>query len=65
MGTEICNSGNVEVDYFAMPNTDHPVLAQNLYRMSGSTDRLEQIGYHRAVELDDGLGLWERARCDA
>ena len=28
-------------------------------------DRLEQIGYHQTVELGDGLGLWQRERCDA
>jgi len=31
-------------------------------------DRLEQIGYHRTVALgdeDDGLGLWQRERCEA
>ncbi len=36
-----------ELDFFAMPNTDHPVMAQNLYRMSGGAtndDRFEQIG---------------------
>jgi hypothetical protein len=31
-------------------------------------DRLEQLGYHRTVVLgddDDGLGLWQRERCEA
>jgi hypothetical protein len=47
MGTDTCNSGDQELNFFAMPNTDHPVLAQNLYRMSGGTannERFEQIG---------------------
>ena len=47
MGTNTCNSGDQELNFFAMPNTDHPVLAQNLYRMSGGTannERFEQIG---------------------
>ena len=40
-------NGNVDLDWFALPNTDHPVIPQNLYRMSGgasNNDRFEQIG---------------------
>ena len=47
MGTDTCNGGDQALNFFAMPNTDHPVLAQNLYRMSGGTannERFEQIG---------------------
>src|SRR5205814_1134915 len=47
VGTTSCNNGNVELDWFALPNTDHPVIPQNLYRMSGgasNNDRFEQIG---------------------
>jgi hypothetical protein len=47
VGTDSCNNGDVELNFFAMPNTDHPVMAQNLYRMSGGAtndDRFEQIG---------------------
>ena len=42
-----CNIGDVEVDFFQLPNPDHPVITQNIYRMSGgssNTDRFEQIG---------------------
>ena len=42
-----CNAGNAVVNFFAMPNTNHPAAAQNLYRMSGGSgnnDRFEQIG---------------------
>jgi hypothetical protein len=28
-------------------------------------ERLERIGYHQTVELGEGLGLWERERCEA
>ena len=35
VGTISCNPGVVDVDWFALPNTDHPVIPQNLYRMSG------------------------------
>jgi hypothetical protein len=44
----ICNAGNVEVNFLVLPNTNHPVIPQNLYRMSGGSsnvDRFEQIGY--------------------
>src|SRR6476620_5802874 len=47
MGTDICNNGDAELDFLMMPNTDHPVMPQNLYRMSGGAtndDRFEQIG---------------------
>ena len=47
VGTDSCNNGTVDVDWFALPNTDHPVIPQNLYRMSGgadNTERFEQIG---------------------
>jgi hypothetical protein len=46
-GITTCNAGNAFIDFFAMPNTHHPVAAQNLYRMSsgaGNRDRFEQIG---------------------
>jgi len=47
MGITTCNGGNVMVDFFAMPDTNHPAAAQNLYRMSGGSgnnERFEQIG---------------------
>jgi hypothetical protein len=47
VGTTSCNNGNVEVDWFELPETDHCVIPQNLYRMSAGTsnnDRFEQIG---------------------
>ena len=60
VGTDSCNNGDVPVDWFALPNTDHPVVPQNLYRMSGGTDgfeRFEQIGQswvkHTFFALED------------
>src|SRR5438132_4963988 len=47
VATTSCNNGDQPVDWFALPNTDHPVIPQNLYRMSGGADnneRFEQIG---------------------
>ena len=47
VATTSCNNGNVELDWFALSNTDHPVIPQNLYRMSGgatNNDRFEQVG---------------------
>jgi hypothetical protein len=47
IGTTSCNNGDQPVPFFAIPNTNHSVVSQNLYRMSGgtdNTDRFEQIG---------------------
>src|SRR2546430_4518803 len=62
IGTDSCNNGNQPVDWFALPNTDHPVVPQNLYRMSGGADntqRFEQIGQswmkHTFEALEDSV----------
>ena len=47
LGTDACNKGTVDVNWFALPSNDHPFIPQNVYRMSGGTDsteRFEQIG---------------------
>lgn len=47
VGTNSCNAGVVDLNWFALPNNDHPVIPQNLYRMSGGAandERFEQIG---------------------
>ncbi|HEY4273805.1 MAG TPA: hypothetical protein VGM65_17540 [Candidatus Udaeobacter sp.] len=47
VGTTSCNAGTEDLDWFALPQTDHPVIPQNLYRMSGganNNERFEQIG---------------------
>ena len=47
VGTDSCNLGAVDLDWFQTPNNDHPVIPQNIYRMSGGTTndaRFEQIG---------------------
>jgi hypothetical protein len=47
IGTTSCNQGVENLDWFQLPNTDHPVIPQNFYRMSGgadNTERFEQVG---------------------
>src|SRR5256886_8332992 len=47
LGTDACNKGKIDVDWFALPNSDHPFIPQNVYRRSGGADntqRFEQIG---------------------
>ena len=47
VGTDSCNFGTVDLNWFANPANDHPVIPQNLYRMSGgagNNERFEQIG---------------------
>jgi hypothetical protein len=47
LGTDACNQGTVDVDWFALPNSDHPFIPQNVYRMSGgatNNERFEQLG---------------------
>src|SRR5436305_14162363 len=59
-GTDSCNNGDQPVDWFQLPNTDHPVVPQNLYRMSGganNNERFEQVGHswmkHTFFALED------------
>jgi hypothetical protein len=47
VGSDSCNFGAVNLHWFANPANDHPVIPQNMYRMSGGTtndERFEQIG---------------------
>jgi hypothetical protein len=47
IGTTSCNNGDQEVHFFQLPNPDHSIVTQNLYRMSGgatNSERFEQIG---------------------
>jgi hypothetical protein len=60
IGTDSCNNGDQPVDWFALLNTDHPLVPQNLYRLSGgadNTERFEQIGQswmkHTFLALED------------
>ena len=66
VGTDSCNNGDQPLNWFSLPNNDHPVIPQNLYRQSGgptNTDRFEQIGQssmkHAFFALEDNaLQLW-------
>lgn len=47
VGTSSCNFGTENLRWLALPSNDHPVIPQNLYRMSGGAtndERFEQIG---------------------
>ncbi len=47
VGTDSCNYGTQDLHWFANPANDHPVIPQNLYRMSGGADNtqtMEQVG---------------------
>jgi hypothetical protein len=47
VGTDSCNAGVENLDWFANPSNNHPVIPQNMYRMSGGAtndERFEQIG---------------------
>src|SRR5262249_16579387 len=43
IATTSCNAGTEDLDWFALPQTDHPVIPQNLYRMSGGANNDEQF----------------------
>jgi hypothetical protein len=62
VATTSCNNGDQPLDWFQLPQTDHPVIPQNLYRMSGGADnieRFEQIGQswlkHAFFALEDSV----------
>jgi outer membrane biosynthesis protein TonB len=47
VGTTSCNNGDQNLNWFALTQVDHPVIPQNLYRMSGGAsndERFEQVG---------------------
>jgi hypothetical protein len=47
VGTDSCNLGVENLHWFQLPDNDHPVIPQNMYRMSGGAtndERFEQIG---------------------
>ena len=71
IGTDSCNNGDEPVDWFALPDTNHPVVPQNLYRMSGggdNTEHFEQIGQswmkHTFEALEETVcGTCDQSNC--
>lgn len=60
VGTDSCNAGTVDLNWFANPSNDHPVIPQNLYRMSGGAtndERFEQIGQSSVKHAFQALTL--------
>jgi hypothetical protein len=60
VGTDSCNAGTVDLNWFALPSNDHPVIPQNLYRMSGGAtndERFEQIGQSHVKHAFTALTL--------
>jgi hypothetical protein len=62
VATTSCNNGDQPLDWLQLPQTDHPVIPQNLYRMSSgadNTERFEQIGQswlkHAFFALEDNV----------
>ena len=49
LGTDACNKGTIDVDWFALPSNDHPFIPQNLYRMSGNPNNPEHVCANRPV----------------
>jgi len=65
VGTDSCNAGTIDLNWFANPANDHPVIPQNLYRMSGgatNNERFEQIGQssvkHAFTALTENICGW-------
>jgi subtilisin-like proprotein convertase family protein len=71
MRTVACNAGDAALAWLPLPSNQHPVIAQNMYRLKD--DRLEQIGqawlkhgffalqstacYEDCIPVPDGSGL--------
>jgi hypothetical protein len=55
VGTDSCNAGQVDLNWFALPNNDHPVIPQNLYRLAPNALRMEQIGQSNVKHAFEAL----------
>ncbi len=63
VSTTSCNKGNASLHWFPLPNTDHPLIAMNLYRMDvvDGVQRFEQIGWSW---LKHGFTALQQNTCD-
>src|SRR4029077_4084956 len=64
VATTSCNNGDQPVNFFALPDTDHPFFPQNLYRMSGGTDNLERFEQIGQSWIKHTFGADEGDDCD-
>ena len=57
-----CNLGDEPVEWFGLPDTNHPMLSQNMFRLQlvGGSERLEQIGL---AWLKHGFGADQLPGC--
>jgi hypothetical protein len=65
--TTSCNVGDMEVNWFQGIGNDHPLIAQNLFRVDNG--RIEQLGYsflkHGFCAFDEpGCGACQAGTCD-
>ncbi len=67
IGNDTCNKGDETVHWFKLPNTDHPVFPQNMYRLMtvDGSERIEQIGLSW-MKHGYGAGQWDACNfgCD-
>ncbi|MFQ5410701.1 MAG: hypothetical protein ACE5EC_00320 [Phycisphaerae bacterium] len=56
--TVACNAGDAPLNWFAIPSSEHPIIAQNFYRLKD--DRLEQIGQ---AWVKHGFGALQQDVC--
>jgi hypothetical protein len=64
VATTSCNNGDQPVNFFALPDTDHPFFPQNLYRMSGGADNLERFEQIGQAWIKHTFGADELDACD-
>jgi hypothetical protein len=64
VATTSCNNGDYPVNFYALPNTDHPFFPQNLYRMSGGADNLQRFEQIGQSWIKHAFGASEDDLCD-
>ena len=64
LATTSCNNGDQPVNFFALPQTDHPFFPENLYRMSGGVDNLERFEQIGQSWIKHAFGADEGDDCD-